>query len=139
MPDQEFLIDDFFSPKDAPGIPSTIEVRGRSLPIRLRIMNFGEVRALMSNNVRVTLDEAGKPQIEMVQNPDRDGNTEMVLACLKEWPFRNPDGSMLEINQQHLDEMHPDVMAALLQRVSEFAQKTIQSQQEGIQGPFGKP
>lgn len=138
MPDQDFLYDDFFSPKDAPGSPATIEVRGRSIPIRLRVLNFGELRSFAQDNARVIIGADGKPQIEMIQDPERDGNTEMILASLREWPFKNPDGTMLEINEQHLHEMHGDVYTALLQKVTEFAQATVKATQDGINGPFVK-
>lgn len=139
MPDQEYLLDDFFSPKDAPGVPSTIEVRGRSIPIRLRVLNFGELRSFAQDNARVFIGEDGKPKIEVIQDQERDGNTEMILASLRSWPFKNPDGSMLEINEQHVQEMHGDVYTALLEKVTEFAQATIKVTQEGINGPFVKP
>jgi len=138
MPEQnDFLYDDFFSSPDASPIPATIEVRGRKLSIGLRMMGFGELQALMSKSLRITLDEAGKPQVEVVN--ESEGNTDLILACLRSWPFKNRDGSMVPITKETLAQMHPDVMVALLQRVSDFMEKSLKMQQEGIQGPFGKP
>lgn len=136
---QDFLYDDFFSPKDAPGIPTTIEVRGRELPVGLRVLNFGELREFMNKNARVTIGPDGKPQIEVIQSDDGDANNKLILACLRSWPFKNSDGSMLEINEKHIDEMQPDVYAALLQKITEFTQKTTQANQEALNGPFVKP
>jgi hypothetical protein len=137
MSDQEFLYDDFFSPQNHPGIPTTIEVRGKPLTIGLRILSFGDVQKLMQKNTRITVGADGKPQVEILN--DEEGNMDLILASLKSWPFKNRDGSMVEINAQTLSEMHPDVLGAILQAVTEFSQKTLKANQEGINGPFVKP
>src|SRR5258708_7843834 len=104
----DFLYDDFFSPQDAAPIPTTIEVRGKTLQIGLRLLSYGDVRDLMNKNARIIVGPDGKPQVEMIQ--DADGDTAMMLAALKSWPFKDRDGSMVPINKQTLSEMHPDVM-----------------------------
>jgi hypothetical protein len=132
---EALLYDDFFAPIDAPGIPATIEVNGKSLRLEFKPLSTGDLKALMRSSVRYRIGSDGNPEIESV---DEDGDALFICACLKSWPFVDRAGKPLPINKKSLADMKPSVMAAILQAVSEFSSQTIGTQQKAINGPFVK-
>lgn len=129
----DFLYDDFFSPADAPGYPATIEVRGRTIPIELKQMPWGDLQAIMLKSSKITYGEDGVGKIVPVN--EAEGNDLMICSTLIKWGFTYRDGTMVPINKQTLHDIDPDVYPIILKKVTEFVQKG----KDQINGPFVKP
>ena len=120
MSEETFLADDFFY-KDSDTAPITISVRGRSVPFSIkRGVSAADIAAARKVAVKISFSPSGKP---VLSNVDQEAfEQEIVFRCLKEWPFKEADGTPLPITRENLGDMAGDVVTALSQKIMSVMQ-----------------
>lgn len=130
----DFLYDDFFSPKDDPGIEIRPVVRGREVPIRVKrglsLVAAAEARHRASTHVLNR--QTGMPEVVAVDETRM--NILLLQASLVSWPFRYRDGSPVPINEETIGELLGDVASAVLSEI----QAMMEGRQKSLV-PFEQP
>lgn len=122
---EAMLYDDYFSDPDDEGVEAVIEHRGKPLVFRLkRSLTLEEKQRAADAGVSIEVDKEGTPKLTKM---DQAAYTrEIVLAGIKEWPFRYGTGIKVDpkfrgapvpINRQTVSRMDgalADKIAAVL-------------------------
>jgi|SRR5690242_1307601 len=127
MTDQEILYDDFFSESGDPGVETIIEHRGKMLKFRMRrSVTLGEKQDAMAASIAISLSKDGTPHIDRMDNASF--NEALVLAAVKEWPFKFADGSAVPINKDTVHKLD----SALSEKIVAIVNGQAESQKEAL-------
>lgn len=124
---EEVLYDDFFSDPSDEGVEAVIEHRGKPLTFRLKkSLTLAEKQLAADAAVGISLDKEGTPTITRM---DQAAYTrEVLLAGVKDWPFRYKDHSKVPINRQSIARMDgglAEKVAAVILGQREVQQKAL--------------
>lgn len=132
MSDQEFLFDDFFF-NDEDTVPVEVEVRGRKIPFQLKKgVNAADLTSAKRVAMRLSFKEDGTPVVGDVDAAAFEN--ELLARCIKGWPFKNADGSPVEITRANVGMLSGDVVQAVSQKIMLIMQKG-----QAALSPLGKP
>ncbi|GCE45184.1 hypothetical protein EI42_03158 [Thermosporothrix hazakensis] len=109
---ETFYYDDFFVPEDDPGEKVYIEMDGRQVPFWIkRKLSMGDREAAKRASVKKRFKSNG--QVEISDIDEGEFALELVVRCVKKWPFKYRDGRPVPINRNTVREMVGDAADAL--------------------------
>lgn len=125
--DQLVLYDDFFSESGDPGVETVIEHRGKMLKFRMRrSVTLGEKQDAMASSIAISLAKDGTPHIDRMDNAAF--NEALVLASVREWPFKFADGNPVPINKETVHKLD----SALSEKIVAIVNGQAESQKEAL-------
>lgn len=124
---QLVLYDDFFSESGDPGVETVIEHRGKMLKFRMRrSVTLGEKQDAMASSIAISLAKDGTPHIDRMDNAAF--NEALVLASVREWPFKFADGTSVPINKDTVHKLD----SALSEKIVAIVNGQAESQKEAL-------
>jgi hypothetical protein len=132
--EQTFLFDDFFVDEADPGVVHTVTIRGREVPITCsRGISLADKEAATQASVKRHVAPNGKIVVDGID--DTALAVELLMRCIKSWPFTYKDGSTVPINRRNIRMLLSDACDALaLAIIGVGAAKEAEAD-----GPFAPP
>lgn len=119
MSDETFLYDDFFVPKDHPGIPIEVTVRGRVLTFYIK-PDICTADKEYARTQAMTTKINSEGVLEVTNFDAGVLSFELLLRCLKAWPFKEADGTPVSINRDNLNALCDDVSEAVATALQKY-------------------
>lgn len=130
----DFFYDDFFTDEDDPGIELLVPIRGRQVPISIkRGVSWKDFSEAKEQAVTMRINPKNQ-QPEIVNYSDSIFGTELLVRCVKSWPFKKRDGSPVPVTRETIKALGTDGVANLVGVI----QQTVQQGVEAL-APFVKP
>lgn len=132
MNDTAFLFDDFFASDNDPGVVIGVTIKGRRVPITIkRGLSVTERTAAEQKAVRKHTDPSGRLVFDGVDEAVLV--EELLVAAIKDWPFKNSDGSAVPVTRENIRRMlgGAEEIASAIQ--------TIDREGESALAPFEQP
>lgn len=110
----DFLFDDFFVALDEDDFGELVEVeiRGRQVPIYIkRGLSLADREAAKSQAIKTRIKPTG--EIEIVSMDEAVFAIELMVRCIKSWPFKYSNGLPVEITRENIRAMLADAVDAI--------------------------
>lgn len=128
---EPFLFDDFFVPDSDPGVEVTIPMRGRPVPFVLkRGITLKDKEEAAAAGMTRHIDENGRLVVDGLD--DQKVTAELLVRCIKSWPFTHKDGSPVPITAENILSLVGDAGEKLVNALM----KGIDAKTEFANGPF---
>lgn len=135
--DEIFLFDDFFVPADDPGAEYNLDIRGRTIPIRVkRGLSLGDREA---SKAVATKSHINMTNGQIVVDGFDEGAfmIELLFRCIKSWPFTTKDGKAVPITRANLTQLRTESADAFAKLMNTLV-GNAESKAEAL-APFENP
>jgi hypothetical protein len=115
---EAFLFDDFFV-SDGDGFDTTIQVKGRDIPIRVRPLSSSDQIAIQAEAVSKRIDQDGTVRIDKFD--EAKGSSLLLARGIVSWPFVHKDGTPVEITPDNCSKLLGEAAGQITRLISHLS------------------